>query len=63
MYKNYLKVALRNLWKNKAFSFINISWWVFLIAGLTTMTIALVTIGLQAIKAAIANPVKSLRAE
>ncbi|HEX6430453.1 MAG TPA: FtsX-like permease family protein [Niastella sp.] len=42
---------------------INISWWVFLIAGCTTMTIALVTISFQAIKAAIANPVKSLRAE
>lgn len=42
---------------------INISWWVFVIAGLTTMTIALVTISFQTIKAAIANPVKSLRAE
>ena len=41
----------------------NISWWVFLIAGLTTMTIALVTIILQTIKAAIANPVESLRTE
>jgi putative ABC transport system permease protein len=42
---------------------INISWWVFLIAGCTIMIIALVTISLQTIKAAIANPVKSLRAE
>jgi putative ABC transport system permease protein len=42
---------------------INISWWVFVIAGCMIMTIALVTISLQTIKAAIANPVKSLRAE
>jgi len=42
---------------------IDISWWVFAIAGLTTITIALVTVSLQAIKAAVANPVKSLRTE
>jgi putative ABC transport system permease protein len=42
---------------------INISWWVFVIAGCTTMTIALVTISFQALRAAMANPVKSLRAE
>ena len=42
---------------------INISWSVFLIAGLTSISIALFTISFQAIKAAIANPVKSLRAE
>jgi putative ABC transport system permease protein len=41
----------------------HISWWVFVIAGCTTITIALVTISFQAIKAAIANPVESLRAE
>jgi putative ABC transport system permease protein len=52
-----------NKWLQSFAYRINISWWVFVIAGCTTMTIALVTIGLQAIKAAIANPVKSLRAE
>ena len=41
----------------------NISWWVFLVAGMIALFIALVTISFQAIKAAIANPVKSLRAE
>jgi putative ABC transport system permease protein len=42
---------------------INISWWVFIIAGLLSALIALFTISFQAIKAAIANPVKSLRTE
>ncbi len=42
---------------------INISWWVFILAGLTSVCIALLTISYQAIKAAIANPVKSLRTE
>ena len=42
---------------------INISWWIFLGAGLLAIIIALGTISFQAIKAAIANPVKSLRTE
>ena len=42
---------------------INISWWMFVMAGSLAMLIALVTISFQAIKAAIANPVKSLRTE
>jgi putative ABC transport system permease protein len=42
---------------------INISWKVFLIAGVAAILIALVTLSFQAIKAAIANPVKSLRTE
>ena len=42
---------------------INISWWVFIIAGLAAILIGLITISFQAIKAAIANPVKSLRTE
>ena len=42
---------------------INIGWIVFLIAGLSVAALALVTISLQAIRAAIANPVKSLRTE
>jgi putative ABC transport system permease protein len=41
----------------------NISWWVFSIAGLLALLIALITVSFQAIKAAIANPVKSLRTE
>ncbi len=40
-----------------------ISWWFFAIAGTGTMLITLATVSFQAIKAAIANPVKSLRTE
>ena len=42
---------------------INISWWIFIIAGFLALVIALLTISFQAIKAAIANPVKSLKTE
>ncbi len=42
---------------------IDISWWIFAVAGLITLFIALITVSFQAIKAAIANPVKSLRTE
>lgn len=42
---------------------IHISWWMFGIAGALAVLIALVTVSFQAIKAAIANPVKSLRTE
>ena len=42
---------------------INIGWWILLIAGAAAILIALITISFQAIKAAIANPVKSLRTE
>jgi putative ABC transport system permease protein len=42
---------------------VNINWWVFVVAGMVALLIALVTVSVQAIKAAIANPVKSLRTE
>lgn len=42
---------------------VEIKWWVFVITGITALLIALLTISFQAIKAAIANPVKSLRME
>jgi ABC-type antimicrobial peptide transport system permease subunit len=42
---------------------IRISWWLFAVGGLAAIIIALATISFQAIKAAIANPVKSLRTE
>ena len=42
---------------------INIHWWVFVVAGLIALFIALFTVSFQAIKAAIANPVESLRTE
>ncbi|MEO5892100.1 MAG: ABC transporter permease [Ferruginibacter sp.] len=52
-----------NLWLNDFVYKINIEWWVFALAGLLTVCIALLTVSYQSIKAAIANPVKSLRTE
>nr|WP_294790499.1 ABC transporter permease [uncultured Mucilaginibacter sp.] len=42
---------------------INIEWWVLALTAIGALVIAFATIGAQAIKAAIANPVKSLRSE
>jgi len=42
---------------------IHISWWLFIIAGAMALLVALLTVSFQAVKAAIANPVKSLRTE
>jgi putative ABC transport system permease protein len=40
-----------------------IAWWIFVVAGLGALVITLLTVSFQAIKAAVANPVKSLRSE
>jgi putative ABC transport system permease protein len=50
-------------WLNDFAYRITISWWVFFAAGVLAVVIALGTISFQAIKAAVANPVKSLRTE
>jgi len=42
---------------------ISVEWWVFVLAAISSLTIAWITVSFQAIKAAIANPVKSLRTE
>ncbi len=42
---------------------ITISWWVFAVAGLGVVAIALLTVSVQSMKAALMNPVKSLRNE
>jgi putative ABC transport system permease protein len=42
---------------------ISMPWWIFIMAGIVAALIALVTISFQAVKAAVANPVKSLRTE
>ena len=41
----------------------NLSWWIFALAALITIGIALITVSIKAIKAAVANPVKSIRME
>ncbi|MGZ3944726.1 MAG: ABC transporter permease, partial [Mucilaginibacter sp.] len=42
---------------------VTMHWWVFILAGIAALLIAFITISFQAIKAALANPVKSLRSE
>ncbi|HWB23843.1 MAG TPA: ABC transporter permease [Chitinophagaceae bacterium] len=42
---------------------VNVAWWIFILAGGASLFIALATISYQAIRAALANPVKSLRTE
>ncbi len=42
---------------------VDIGWWAFVVAGVAALLIALVTVSFQAIKAAVANPAKSLRTE
>jgi putative ABC transport system permease protein len=42
---------------------IELSWWIFIVGGGVSIIIALITVSFQAIKAALANPVTSLRAE
>jgi putative ABC transport system permease protein len=54
--------AMNNWLKNFAFR-IDIGWWVFALAAFIAVLIAIVTVSYQALRAATANPVKSLRAE
>lgn len=54
---------LMNSWLQGYAYKIRISWWVFAVAGLASIVIALLTISLQALKVAVANPVQSLRSE
>jgi len=42
---------------------ISIQWWVFVLVGIISILIAFFTVSFQSIKAAVANPVKSLRSE
>jgi len=52
-----------NTWLQRFAYRTSIDWWMFVLAGLLTVFVALITVSFQAIKAAIANPVKSLRTE
>jgi len=42
---------------------VSIGWWVFAVAGIGALSIALLTVSVKAIGAALANPVSSLRSE
>jgi putative ABC transport system permease protein len=52
-----------NQWLQNFAYRIQINWWVFALVGIAVMFVALLTISIQAVKAAIANPIKSLRTE
>jgi len=52
-----------NSWLQSFAYRVSINWWVFLAAGLATTSIALLTIGFQAMRAANMNPIKSLKVE
>jgi putative ABC transport system permease protein len=52
-----------NKWLQEFAYRIHISWWIFIISGVLALLIAMLTLSIQAIRAAIANPVKSLRTE
>ena len=54
---------IMNLWLEDYAYRINITWWVFAVAGCLSLLIAVITISAQAIKAALSNPVRSLRTE
>jgi putative ABC transport system permease protein len=54
---------LMTKWLNEFAFRITIQWWVFAIAGIMAIVIALLTVGYHALKTALANPVKSLRTE
>ena len=54
---------IMNNWLQNFAYRIHISWWLFVLAGLVALVIAFITISFQAIKAALANPVKNLRTE
>ncbi len=54
--------AMHNWLQNYAYK-AELGWWIFVLAGLATLLIALFTVSLQAVRSAVANPVTSLRSE
>jgi putative ABC transport system permease protein len=52
-----------NKWLQNFVFKIDLSWWIFIVGGIASIIIALISVSFQAIKAAMANPVKSLRTE
>ena len=58
-----VSIWLLNIWLQKYEYHIPLSWWIMALASIITIAIAMLTVSFQAIKAALANPVKSLRSE
>ena len=52
-----------NKWLQEYAYHINLEWWIFASAGIAACLIALITVSYQAIRAAMSNPVNSLRSE
>lgn len=52
-----------NNWLNKFDYHTSLSFWVFILAGLSVLFISIITVGVQGVRAASANPVKALRSE
>ena len=63
----FIAFPLAYYWLNKmlqAYAYrISMDWWMFALAGIITVMLTLLTVGWQAIKAATANPVKSIKTE
>lgn len=58
-----ITLYIMNLWLQDYSYRIEIEWWMFILVGMFSVLIAFVTVSFQAIKAALMNPVKSLRSE
>jgi len=56
-------VWVMNRWLNDFTYRVKLEWWIIAVAGILALLIALATVSVQAIKAAVANPVNSLRSE
>lgn len=54
---------LMNKWLQNYPLHIHINWWIFILTGVLSLFIALITVGYQALKAAMLSPVKNLRSE
>lgn len=60
--ESIFRLAMKKWLKDFAYR-ITLEWWMFVLAGAIAGIVAIITVSFQAIKAAIANPVKSLRSE
>ena len=58
-----LAYALSNKWLTGFAHRTDLVWWVFLGAGLVTLTVGFLTVCLQSVKAALANPVEAIKTE